>query len=240
MSHPAQVVADAVNALNREDWDSFVAVCDSVSLRRFKRDLVWQFTDRGPGDISHLDDFLGENRDRPWESADDILGDIERRRSPLERLRLEIRTVSSIEELTALEPGQVLVRWLQARTLRGNEFSASQWQPTEGFDLAECRSQYDDELSSGMLPRPEYVVLGSVRDGPDFAQVICSHVLEFEDDSDDADIPEDEFELERALRRRKWMYTAACRKQSDGSWRLIADRSLFFMANMSIADPDIY
>lgn len=242
MSHPAKIVADAVAALNREDWNAFVGFCDPVSVRRFKRDLVWQLTDRGPGDPVTVDDFLREMPDMPREVAEYNLAEIERSRDPILRLHLEISTVSSFEELTSLESDQVLLRWLQSRMpLREDDFSKRRWQPAEGLEVVEIRRLSDEEIDCGVISKPEYVVLGSVRDGDEFAHVVCRHVLrEYNDseiDADDHATPRDELELERALRDRKWIHTAACRKQRDGSWKLIVDRSLFFMANMSIAGP---
>jgi hypothetical protein len=35
MSHPSQVIADAVAAIDREDWTAFINLCDAVSVRRF-------------------------------------------------------------------------------------------------------------------------------------------------------------------------------------------------------------
>ena len=244
MSHPAQIVADAVGALNREDWNAFVGLCDPVSVRRFKRDLVWQLTDRGPGDPVSVDDFLREMPDMPREVAEYNLAEIERSRDPILRLHLEISTVSSFEELTSLEADQVLLRWLQSRMpRREEEFSTRRWQPADGLEVVELRRLSEEEIDCGAISKPEYVVLGSVRDGDEFAHVVCRHVLRGWDDceveGDDLATPQDELELERALRDRKWIHTAACRKQADGSWRLVVDRGLFFMANMSIAAPGI-
>jgi hypothetical protein len=246
MSHPAQIVADAVAALNRDDWDAFVSLCDPVSVRRFKRDLVWQFADRGYTQPPTVDDFLAEMPDMPRGVAEYNLAEMERYRDPVKRLHLEICTVSSVEELQALEPGEVLLRWLQARMpRRENDFSVKDWEPADGLEFVEFTRQSQDELDSGRMFRPEYTVLGSVRDGPDFAHVVCRHTHgdseEFSDDIEleDPAIPQDEAKLERALRLRSLMLTAACRRQADGSWRLVADRNLFFLANMSVANPEV-
>ena len=226
MSNPSQVVSDAVAALNREDWETFISLCDPVSIRRFKSDLIWQFTSKGSAEDQTIDDLLDEVPDTPRDSIESELARMSEYRDPVKRLHLEISTVSSLEELQALEPGQVLLRWLQSRMY------------CRDYDF---ESLSEEERERVELLRQQYVVLGSVRDGPDFAQVVCRHVLrnpDYEDDSDDYETPQDERELDRELAVRTWINTAACRRQSDGSWRLVAQRSLFFLANMSIGGSE--
>jgi hypothetical protein len=46
--------------------------------------------------------------------------------------------------------------------------------------------------------------------------------------------PQDEANLSRALQTRSLMLNALCRRQADGTWRLIAERNLFFLPQMSI------
>src|SRR6476620_3289546 len=86
--------------------------------------------------------------------------------------------------------------------------------------------------------KPQYVVLDSVRDGSEFAHVICRHAgrsyAPDEEDSGDYSTPQDEAALSHALENRSLMLTALCRRQADGTWRLIAERNLFFLPQMSI------
>jgi hypothetical protein len=246
MSHPSQVVTNAVAALQREDWEGFITLCDPVSVRRFKSNLVWQFADHRSTEPLTVDDLLTDRPEMPREVAEYNLAEMERYRDPVERLRLEISTVSSIEELNGLNPAEVLLRWLEARTpRREDEFSIRKWEPSEGLEVVEVRRLSQDELDTGTIHRPKYLVLGSVRDGPDFAHVVCrqadSDNDEFSDEfaTDASGTPPDEVELEHALRYRTMMQTVACRRQPDDSWRLIADRNLFFLAQIAIEDSGV-
>lgn len=240
MSHPAQVVSDAVAAFNREDWKTFIGLCDPVSIRRFKRDLVWQFTSNSSVEDQTIDDLLEEMPDAPRDSVERELARMEQYRDPVKRLHLEISTVATIEELESLEPAEVLLRWLQSRMYRRNDVSYFTEPELDDIESVEFSREPEDEFDPAETLSTEYVVLGSVRDGPDFAHVVCRHVLRhpYDDDSDDYETPQDERELERELSIRTWINTAACRRQSDGNWLLVAQRSLFFLANMSIGGTE--
>ena len=240
MSHPPQVITEAVAAIERGDWQAFISLCDPVSLRRFKNDLVWQLSDHGYSAGITVEDFMSETPGMPREVAEYNVAQMEQYRDPALRMQLEISTVSSLDELKSLEPHEVLVRWLQSRTpYREDEFSIRKWEPARGMEVTEVRRLSQEEIDGDFIYKPAYVILGSVRDGPDFAHVVCRHANQRdregeEDDSDDYAIPAEEAELDRAVRNRVHMLTALCRKQTDGNWLLIAERNLFFLPQMSI------
>jgi hypothetical protein len=166
MSHPSQVIVDAVAAIEREDWSAFIDLCDPVSLRRFKNDLVWQFSDHGYSPPVTVEDFMSEAPEMPREVAEYNLAQMNSYRDPALRLSLELSAVSSLAELKSLESGEVLIRWLKSRMpRREEEFAIRTWEPSRGMML---------------------------------------------------------------------MLTALCRRQVDGTWRLIAERNLFFLPQMSI------
>ena len=105
------------------------------------------------------------------------------------------------------------------------------------MEVTEVRRLSEEELEGDFIYRPDYLVLGSVRDGEEFAHIVCRHADRRDADDEDADdfaTPDDEAELNRALRNRTLMLTALCRRQVDGTWRLIAERNLFFLPQMSI------
>ena len=223
MSHPSLIVENAVAALNNADWSGFIKLCDPVSIRRFKSDLVWQFSDHGYSEPLTAEDFMSDMPEMPREVAEYNVAEMERYGDPARRLSLEIDTVSSVQELNELEPEEVLLRWLQARM----PFSV------EGFPVPSPA----DEIGTVSHWRPRYAVLGSVRDGPDFAHVVCRRVEDYSEDEegdDDFNTPRDEAELTRALGPISGLPIATCRRQADGSWRLVADRNLFVLACMSI------
>lgn len=238
MSHPSQIITDAVAAIDRGDWNAFIDLCDPVSLRRFKKELVCQFSDDEYSPDYLLDEFLREVPEFTRADAEYYSAEVNRRLSPAVRLSLELSTVSGMEELQGLEPGEVLIRWLKARMPRtGNQFPATGREPPHRFESEEVDRLSQEELDDFIF-KAEYLVLGSVRDGNEYAHVVCRHADRSdpgdEEDPEDYAAPRDEAELDRALRNRTLMLTALCRRQSDGSWRLIAERNLFFLPQMSI------
>lgn len=239
MSHPSQVVVDAVAAIERGDWKAFIALCDPVSIRRFKNELVWQFSDHGYAPPITVEDLMSEMPDLPREVAEYNLTRMNRYRDPVERLQLELSTVSSVDELQSLDPSEVLIRWLQSRMpQREDEFSVRTWEPSSGMGVTEIRKLSQEELDNDFIYKPEYVVLGSVRDGEELAHVVCRHADQHdrddEEQSEDYTTPSDEAELNCVIQNRVHMLTALCRRQPDGAWRLIAERNLFFLPMMSI------
>lgn len=239
MSHPSQIITDAVAAIDREDWAAFIDLCDPVSVRRFKNELVWQFSDHEYSRGVEVEDFLEEMPEIPREVAEHYVQKMNSTRDPAYRLSIELSTVSSLDELKGLEPAEVLIRWLKSRMIRReDDFSVRKWGPSQGLEVTEIRRLSQEELDSDFICKPQYVVLGSVRDGKEFAQVICRHAdrsdAHDEEKSDDYSTPQDEAELSRALQNRTLMLNALCRRQSDGTWGLIAERNLFFLPQMSI------
>ena len=107
MSHPSQVIVDAVAAIQREDWKAFIELCDPASVRRFKNDLVWQFSDHGYSPPFTVDEFLSDEPDISREVAEYYFSEMNGQRDPAFRLSLEMRTVSSLEELESLEPTEI-------------------------------------------------------------------------------------------------------------------------------------
>lgn len=243
MSHPSQIITDAVAAIESGDWTAFIDLCDPVSLRRFKNDLVWQFSDHGYSPPVTVEDFLSETPEMPRVVAEYNLAQMNRYRDPAVRLSLELSTVSSLKELECLDPSEVLICWLKSRSpRREEEFSVKTWEPSEGLEVTEVSRLSQEELDNDVIFKPKYVVLGSVRDGDEFSHVVCRHADDPEWDDevaeefDEYERPADEGELDRKIRNRTHMLTALCRIQPDGSWRLVAERNLFFLPQMSIVD----
>jgi hypothetical protein len=229
VKHPVEVISDSIAALNKEDWQAFTDLCDPVSVRRFKRQLVEQFTEVGPRNSWTAEDFLSAFPDMPRSVAEYRAAEVERQRHPEERLKLEIRNVDSVEELKSLEPSEVLIRWLQTRS--PHEFWA---------EVAESWKEKGENSWGCGESLSRYTILGSVRDGPEISHVVFRHdwadsVTIDQPEDWDTTIPSDERALSRLLEERS-PHAVTCRKQGDGSWRIVADRNLFFLEMLSVGD----
>jgi len=152
MSHPSQIITDAVAAIDREDWAAFIDLCDPVSVRRFKNELVWQFSDHGYSRGVEVEDFLEEMPEIPREVAEHYVEEMNSKRDPAYRLSIELSTVSSLAELDGLEPAEVLVRWLQSRMIRReDDFSVRKWGPSQGLEVTEIRHLVQEEVDGDFI-----------------------------------------------------------------------------------------
>ena len=223
METPVDTVNAVFAALNVGDWAVFTDLCDPVSLRAFKREIFEQATGR----------FSTLSFDMPdlGEYPDEELADGESSGAfsckgcddPAEILKSELVNVTSLAELRRLDPGRVFSKWIQAR--------ARDRDCEEFFDPA--TDQVCKPRRFAMVQPYDYTVLGFVQAGVDVAHVVyqadASVQIELNEEFDVDDKPEDETELDRVLIASCYTNIAVCRRQGDGSWRLVAARNLYLM-----------
>ena len=83
---PLALFDAALNALNAEDWRGAAQLCDPVSLRAFKRQLLERFTpDRPPRELT-IEDLLRHTPDKPRQVAEYELAQHRRRADPRRRV----------------------------------------------------------------------------------------------------------------------------------------------------------
>jgi hypothetical protein len=231
---PSAVLAAAFSALNIDDWAGFTELCDPVSLRAFKRETLEFYVDV---DDHHVEpeDLLDSEPEMPPEVAEYQAARMNEVTSKDHCLKREFLTVKSAEELRAMDASRMFVLWLQA---------CSPWRRAAleaGTDESwELGSAWDPPVDDGKKETRgyRYSVLGCVLDGPAIA-----HVLYRDEHTVDKIFPEeyaesmgtrpaDEQELARQLHHGSSPRFATCRRQPDGTWRLIADRYLMLVSSL--------
>jgi hypothetical protein len=224
MNTPADVVNAAFEAMNLEDWKALSDLCDPVSLRLFKKEILEQATNTFRLLSVDMADFVDDedSDDGPCKYAGIV--------DPGECLSAELCNVSTVEDLQAMDPAKVFARWVQGKTrkhYRHFRDEADKWQSDRAPKLSHSFS---------------FVVLGSVIDTDGIAHVIYRNdrdvpraPVNAAKDENDSD-PQDENELSRILCVRACVAEAVCRQQVDGSWRLIASQSLYLVPTLQVAD----
>ena len=235
MNTPTEVLDAAFAALNLDDWAGFTDLCDPVSLRAFKTETLEFHSDEGDSYHIDVDDLLDSEPDMPREVAEYQVAKMNRYADPAHKLNQEFLTVSSVEEVRRMDPAKLFVLWLQARSpYRRLELERDDEQPWE------TGAAWDPPIDDGVKETRgyRYSVIGSVPDGPDIAHVLyrTEHGIEkiFVEEYAEwlAQRPADEQELAHELRHHASPQFATCRRQSDGSWRLVAQRYLMLVSSL--------
>ncbi|MEO8578004.1 MAG: hypothetical protein ABI556_14945 [Gemmatimonadales bacterium] len=204
MKNAEDVVTAAFAAINAEDWHELAMLCDPASLSIFKRETL---------------DLLSEYDDG-FELENDF-GDVP---DLAEMLRFEMANVSSIEEAKAMDPGRVFARWIQAHSI--SYFS--------GKDDQEVACARRDGDRPRIVRSYKYAVLGSVADAPDIVDVIyrstdpLSELYSIAYEKRLGKLSEDERRIVELIHHRDPL-VVTCRKQRDGSWKIIAKRDFILI-----------
>jgi hypothetical protein len=218
---PEEVVDAAFEALNLEDWAGLADLCDPVSLRAFKREMLEDFCVPNDRDEATREDDPDDEDDPEIRAA--IEHDLALMRewlNPANRLRAEFSSVETVDELREMDPGKMFTRWLQAKKPERHV--------ERDRDASEDWKRQKTSASDKMTRTYHYTTLGSVLDGDKIAYVVYRNSKKPNDvypgvlDEWESSVPKDEVELARDTRYLRHPMVATCRKQNDGSWRLIA------------------
>jgi hypothetical protein len=232
---PLEVVNAAFAALNVEDWAGFASFCDPVSLRAFKREILEEFGEyREPSSVAECDDLLEEEEDPDLRAAiEHDLAVMDEWFNPVHRVIVEFDSVETVEELREIDPGRAFARWLQAR-------SRNPYRPNVPEEGEEWRR--GKETSRKSTRGYSYLAVGSVLDSPDIAYVVYRNAHSPNDvypgvmDSWEQSVPADEAELARLTHYLQNPQVLTCRKQTDGSWRLLAGRRLSLVGTLQVVE----
>jgi hypothetical protein len=240
VNRPADVLAAAFAALNLDDWSGFAELCDPVSLRAFKRETLGGYSEDYLLPPVDPDDLMETEPDMPRVAAEYKAAQMNEITSSAHRLKREFLTVKTVEELRELDPTRLFILWIQAhspyRRAALEEDHEESWEKE-----ADWEPPVDDGKKATRGYR--YSVLGSVEDGPDIAHVLYrnDHTPDkiFPDEYPEwlADRPEDEQKLMEQRHHRSYPEFVSCRRQSDGTWRLIADWHFSIVSSLQRVEP---
>ena len=210
MQTPEEVVTAMFAALNTDDWHGVTMLCDPLGLVAFKRQTMTILSE-------FSDDYESDTEFGESTGAMDVL-------------RFEVANTSSIEEVREMAPGRVFVRWLQARSL-------------SCYDDVDtdhgCRKA--GELNGQRTVRAyRYSVLGGIADGPDITHVLYRPTVfeaaEYREAYEKRlmDMSEEERRFSVLMQHRGDPCVVSCRKQDDGSWKIVAKRDLLLFDSLDV------
>jgi hypothetical protein len=236
--NPEKVVDAAFEALNLEDWAGLADLCDPVSLWAFKREMLEDFCVPDDRDESKLEAELDDDDD---EEDPEIRAAIEHDiailrewSNPANRVRAEFASVETVDELREMDPGKMFARWLQAK--KPDRYVERDRDASEDWKRQKTRAS--DKTTRSY----QYTTLGSVLDGDKIAYVVYRNSKVPNDvypgvmDEWESRIPEDEAELARDTRYLRHPLIVTCRKQKDGSWRLVASSHFSLVGKLQVVE----
>ena len=223
LDSPTASFAAAVAALKAEDWPGVVECCDTVSVRAFANELRSRVSDNPYARMS-INEYLRLTPELSRDAAEDQLEVLRSQFEPANRLREELPSVATVDELLSMEPTQVVAAWLHGRS------------PMVQIErLAEERRVSRDVVYQALSDRHEiwnFVVLGVVPDGDNVAHVIYRWASAEERG---VNVPpsshRDIRPLESDVLQRAPVQSVACRRDTDGRWGLIADVGFFSLGS---------
>jgi hypothetical protein len=231
---PLDLFRAAVSALNREDWRGVAALCDPASLSAFRRRMIEQLAPSRPIRTITVEEYMRHSPDMPREVAEYSVAQIQKHADPERRLKDELPGVASVAELRSLDPITVFAKWLEGRSVRRQierlvaEGRASRAAAAAAIARFAEGAQYP------------YVALGAVPDGDRVVHIVYRHdVGRQESPSPDArrwleSLPPEEQELVRDIDVSGPPWIAACRRQPDATWRLVADHGFLGVGSTHI------
>lgn len=234
-SDPVELFQRAVAALNQEEWAEVAHLCDPTSLRVFKRQLLGSLSPAGDqGPRLTATELMKAVPGMPRAVAEYQVSRFRESMDPRRRLRDELPSVKSQQELEAMDPADVFAAWLDGRSLRR--------QIQRSVERRRMSRATANEVISLGLNQLTFRALGVVDDGPRIVHIIYRRDDGAANASIEADAPSGEVDPEvRALwhdlagRERTMAITA--RRQDDDGWLLVADTD-FLRVDQDELPPD--
>ena len=234
---PAGAFRGTMHALAREDWMAAAAYFDPASLAAFRRRLLERFAPAEAPPPFTVEAYLRQQPDAPRAVAEYHVAQYERHAADrATHLGRELPGVDSLEALRALGPAEAFARWLEGQSPRHEFLRMAE---ASGVPRAAAERQLATKVDPG-ASAARFEALGSLPDGDRVAHVVYrpayrraegpgaplsagARAMLAEAEARLARLNPEEQALERDLRERRGAEVATCRRQPDGSWRLIAD-----------------
>lgn len=214
LDDPVALVRAAVAAINASDWTGAVSLCDPISLRAFHRELCALYGPPDPRYLIDADEILKRQPEMPRDAA--AYQATAANRYALERLQrlpVELPGFDSVEAVQRAAPAQVYAAWLEGRS----PFAMVEQWIRDGRIAADVRDAARLSLAGFLQTTP----IGAVLDGDRVAHVLYRHRGD-PGHPEVAHLPEDEQAYAREIWARHHPRVSTCRRQDDGSWRLLA------------------
>lgn len=217
MENPRKLVATAFELANARDYNALAALCDPLSLRSFKAEMLEEH------DYEALAATPVDPDAPRIELTDEQYADYCKYVEPVRQFQLEFPRLEAIGDLRNLEPLEAFAVWMDGKAhhgLREEETRADAWK-----DLTE---------------HPEQEIIGCVFGTPDIA-----YVLHYNKTSAAGYEPyqvwlsetcAEHQDFMEAMHHRGHPSIVTCRRQTDGTWRVIASRNFLFFGGFSVTE----
>ena len=234
MISPRTVVTAAFEALTLNDYRALAALCDPLSLLSFKTEMLEEFGD----DVGVSYPDASTSTMEPIELTDAEYAEYCELFDPVRRMQSEFPKLSSLAEFRELDPVDAFASWIEARTPERYLEGSSPRKPWE------VSSQWKPDVRSSTRRRgwPRYVIIGCLFDSADIAHVLYRNELSPAEvfpeayASSLATAPAACRDFMVAMHHRGDPILITCRRQDDGSWRLVAKRHFMLFGSLQVTE----
>jgi hypothetical protein len=221
-------------ALERNDWLAAAMLCDPASLMAFKRRLVERVEQNREVHSITVEKLVRLQPDMPRAAAEYQVAMHNQFVDPMSILHNEVPGVRNLSDLKTMTPAEVFAAHLSAGSLEHQIEVASRF--------TRVPPEVVEHARTGPRPVAHYTVLGTVLDGERMGFVIfhLDYVTVGADDSDQgtdaawAALGAAERSLAADIAKGP-PQCAGCRRQPDGTWRLIAENGFLGTGNIAFS-----
>ena len=221
LKSPVDLFKAVLVALNAENWGGAAALCDPISLRVFRREMLDQFSPNQRMQAVTVEDMMRSQPELPRSVAEYYVQQQNERTDDTVRLRSQFPTVTNVNALRELEPAQLFAEFLYGRS------------PRRQIQALAAKGQVPQKaIDSGALEalganHYQFETIGSLTDGDRIAHVFYRMKPPSPSDSPDMKrwldaMPAEEQELTRDTMGREHLQSLTVRRQPDDAWLALA------------------
>jgi hypothetical protein len=232
MNTPRQIVTAAFDALRANDWKGLASLCDPLSLDAFKIEMLEEFGDR----LGEPDSEESASTLEPVELDDEEFIEYMKYLHPDSVMKVEFPKLSTMDDLRRMESVDAFAAWLEGQVTPRKALAdvcEEFWQGGSNIGAVA-------ETSRDLIHYPRYTIIGCVFDSMDIAHVVYRPAVSPPERYADvyeswfARWPAEYRDFVAALHHRGIPMLITCRKQTDGSWRIVASRRFMLFGSLSV------
>ena len=214
--------------MGERNYDELAALCDPLSLKSFKQEFLDEF-------CPIISDVVDHSLHPEVELTEAEYFEMMQLLDPIEQLKEALGSATTVDGLSAMDPVRLFAAWLDTKS--GDRFTS---EPLRRPWDSEA-SWNPEDIVTNRKAEPKYEVIGCVFDTPDIAHVVYRLELSAKEALPDG--YRDWFEsaapayrdFMSAMHHRGDPSLVTCRRQGDGTWRLVAKKDFMGFGAVSIS-----